>query len=261
MEPSRGRVRGNTMPLAAARIIDTIGGAEFPQAVLHFLQAFGVKADHCSIFIYDGNLKPSHIGTASDGFVIGAYDASRAYVAQMYQVDPLRALFGISPSQEMTFLRLDVDSIIDAGYRDTCFRSIGTVEKMSIVSQKGNRCSTLNLYRHEISGRFQPKEVRRIERYAPVLNILVEKHVQSYSTGNSAEQAPKALIMQRVVALGAKLSQREAEVCTLILLGHTSESIGLNIGVGHSTVLTYRKRAYAKLQISSANELFRSCMN
>lgn len=261
MEVSQTMARGNAMPIAVARMIEETGGDKFPQVLLHSLTAIGVKPDHCSIFVFDDNLKPSHVGTATEGFGTGAYDASRAYAGQMYHADPLRDLFRNSPSQEITLLRLDVDSIDDTGYRDACFRSIATVDKISIVSRKANRFLTLNLYRCDISGCFQPQEIRHVEHYAPILVALAEKHVQLYSVGNSTVQSIKARIMERVVALGAKLSQREAEVCTLILLGHTSESISLNIGVGHSTVLTYRKRAYVKLQISSANELFRRCMN
>jgi len=56
------------------------------------------------------------------------------------------------------------------------------------------------------------------------------------------------------------LSDRERQVCALIALGVTSEGIGLRLAIGLNTVLTYRKRAYARLGISSQNELMRRVM-
>ncbi|MFD2498498.1 LuxR C-terminal-related transcriptional regulator [Rhizorhabdus histidinilytica] len=45
-------------------------------------------------------------------------------------------------------------------------------------------------------------------------------------------------------------------MCIGILTGHTSESIARNLSISVNSVLTYRKRLYEKLEISSQNELF-----
>ncbi len=52
-----------------------------------------------------------------------------------------------------------------------------------------------------------------------------------------------------------ELSDREHEVIQHILRGHSSESIGYNLDISITTVKTHRKRAYAKLNISSQSEL------
>ncbi len=51
------------------------------------------------------------------------------------------------------------------------------------------------------------------------------------------------------------LSNREQEVIQYVLKGHSSESIGYNLEISLTTVKTHRKRAYAKLEISSQSEL------
>ncbi len=51
------------------------------------------------------------------------------------------------------------------------------------------------------------------------------------------------------------LSNREQEVIQYVLKGHSSESIGYNLDISLTTVKTHRKRAYAKLAISSQSEL------
>lgn len=53
-----------------------------------------------------------------------------------------------------------------------------------------------------------------------------------------------------------QLTPREAEICSGIILGYTVVGLSLNLGISINTVATHRKRAYAKLKISSQNELF-----
>jgi DNA-binding CsgD family transcriptional regulator len=58
-----------------------------------------------------------------------------------------------------------------------------------------------------------------------------------------------------------RLTAREREVCERIVLGYTSIGIGLDLDIALSSVLTYRKRAYAKLGIGTQNELFALCLD
>ena len=68
-------------------------------------------------------------------------------------------------------------------------------------------------------------------------------------------------LMERLTRIETNLTQREKEVCARILLGMSSEGIGLDLGIKMQSVLTYRKRAYARLNISSQNELFALCLS
>lgn len=61
----------------------------------------------------------------------------------------------------------------------------------------------------------------------------------------------------RLVALDCRLTVRELDVCARSLLGMTAEGTALELGIKQSSVVTYRKRAYARLGISSQSELFR----
>jgi len=56
------------------------------------------------------------------------------------------------------------------------------------------------------------------------------------------------------------LTRRERQVCERIMLGYTTTGIGLDLDIAPTSVATYRKRAYAKLSISSQNELFALCL-
>jgi DNA-binding CsgD family transcriptional regulator len=60
---------------------------------------------------------------------------------------------------------------------------------------------------------------------------------------------------------GPALSEREAAVCVGIVTGHSNEAIALHLELSINSVRTYRRRAYAKLQITSQNELFALILN
>lgn len=55
------------------------------------------------------------------------------------------------------------------------------------------------------------------------------------------------------------LSEREKAVCLGILSGQKAEIIAAELGVAASSVVTYRKRAYAKLGVASRAGLFAIC--
>ncbi len=61
---------------------------------------------------------------------------------------------------------------------------------------------------------------------------------------------------RKLYALNMGLTRRELEACSLALVGMTIEGSALELNVKKSSIITYRKRAYARLGISSLNELF-----
>jgi DNA-binding CsgD family transcriptional regulator len=52
-----------------------------------------------------------------------------------------------------------------------------------------------------------------------------------------------------------RISQREAEIASMIVQGHSTTSIGLNLGISPQTVKVHRRNIYRKLEISSQAEL------
>ena len=82
------------------------------------------------------------------------------------------------------------------------------------------------------------------------------KHAVSAVPVTDDQIVPKVWC-DRLRLLEPNMPKRETEVCAAITLGMTSEAIALNLGISVNTVLTYRKRAYARLGISCQNELLR----
>ena len=81
--------------------------------------------------------------------------------------------------------------------------------------------------------------------------------VQDGPATRLSPEAAAALLLR----LPARLSRREQEVCALTLAGHTREGIGLALGIAPSSVATLRRRAYGKLAIHGAGELFALCLH
>ena len=63
----------------------------------------------------------------------------------------------------------------------------------------------------------------------------------------------------RLHAVCGALTPRERAVLARVLLGMTSQGIALDLCIGMASVLTYRKRGYARLGVTSQAELFALC--
>ena len=104
-------------------------------------------------------------------------------------------------------------------------------------------------------GRFTTKQIRRLLAVAPAVSAAIARHFQ-------ADAAPDGDPLRRLKQLFATseplaaLTGREKEVCLRILSGFSSEAIAADLGISLHSALTYRKRAYDRLGISSQNELF-----
>jgi len=68
------------------------------------------------------------------------------------------------------------------------------------------------------------------------------------------------MFRRRLAALECGMTPRELDVCARTLIGMTAEGIALDLNVKKSSVSTYRKRAYARLGISSQSQLYRLLM-
>lgn len=70
---------------------------------------------------------------------------------------------------------------------------------------------------------------------------------------------PKCFISKIEGQLGTVfigLTDRERAVCARTMVGMTAEAIALDLGIAPSSVLTYRRRAYERYQITNSNQFF-----
>lgn len=248
---------GPPPPDAFASAVAALGAAAFAGELLAALNRV-LPADHLSLMRFEDRVRPPVIESAV--WRGGRYVArvQRAYLGGLYRSDPNLAITGSS----VVVQSLHRDAISDPAYRDRCYVRAGVLARLTVAVPEGRRLVALNLYRRVASGPFAGEEVERVQSLARFLGALAAKHVGMLGVLlRSRERADRlAAFAARLHALDARLTRRELDVLARILLGITSEGIALDLGVSLNTVLTYRKRAYARLGVCSQAELFSRCV-
>lgn len=227
-------------------LIGGIGTGDFPDRLAACLHAtYGV--DHVCLFGLGPGSGARAIGTLGR---IPAPDAAR--LAGDYA---LRGWFRADPNLPAIRAAGPVPRVLPEGpaggayggdYRARFFGSCGIVDKVSLAvrAPDGMRLYA-NFHRLADSGRFPAALRAALVSAGGVLSaaILRDRAIRGAGVGS---------------ATGLDgLTRREAEVCRGILAGLTTEAIALTLGVSRNTVLTLRRRAYARLGVCSQAELFR----
>ncbi len=114
----------------------------------------------------------------------------------------------------------------------------------------------VSLSKKEADGGFSQQDVEDANAAFPLLHALMRKHWE-FACHRLAPESEAPLLDRLFMSFGEELlSERERQVIRLVLLGHTSTSVALNLDVALPTVKSHRRNAYAKLGISSQAELF-----
>jgi DNA-binding CsgD family transcriptional regulator len=105
----------------------------------------------------------------------------------------------------------------------------------------------INLYRDRTHGGFGAGEIDRLLAVAPLLRQTHRMALCGAAPGarDRAQRLERALAALRRKA--PELSARELAVCARIAIGTSADGIAAELDVAPSTVVTLRKRAYAKL--------------
>jgi DNA-binding CsgD family transcriptional regulator len=97
--------------------------------------------------------------------------------------------------------------------------------------------------------RFNGQDVANLRAIQLSLGAVIRR---GFATDKNDTQTDS---VEAVLAAHA-LSMREADVMRSVLAGRSAEEIAETFGVSVETIKTQRKRAYAKLGVSSKTELF-----
>ena len=245
-------------PDAFAPAIAALGRAAFASELLATLNR-AVPVDHVCLMRVVDRARPPVLESASWRGGTHVADGQRAYLAGLYRFDPNLSL----PERPgVAVLRLRRESVANLEYRAACYARAGLLARLTVATTQAGDRLFLNLYRLEPSGPFTAEEVATIEALAPLLGALAGKHVGMLGMLlRSRDRGDRiAALAARLHALDGRLTRRETDVLARVLLGVTSDGIALDLGVGLNTVLTYRKRAYARLGVTSQAELFSLCL-
>jgi DNA-binding CsgD family transcriptional regulator len=149
------------------------------------------------------------------------------------------------------------DQIPPSEYRTVCYESPGVVDRVSLMGDLDGTQIVVNSYRRSFSGRFKPSDIERLTSHAELVIALIGKHARLTGKRNpSSKLHPDAkTIQQRLAANFPALSLREREVCSGLLMGMSVKEIARLQGLELSSVITYKRRAYTKLDITDRRAL------
>jgi DNA-binding CsgD family transcriptional regulator len=132
------------------------------------------------------------------------------------------------------------------------------MEEVLIAMELPGQClGEISLLKPARCGGFSDTELERLQAVAGFVEAAFRWFWKQHC-GASAPRAVQPPDVEEVMArLGAGvLSPREQEVAILILRGHSTVSISLQLGISVTTVKTHRKNLYATLGIATQFELF-----
>lgn len=235
-------------------LIDDVGRPAFPPYLFRLVHE-ATGCEHISAFAFAGRQPPRIVLAENTGEARLASSVAEKYIARYWRLDPAnRVLDTADHPGDSWGLRIAATDITDSIYRDHCYTAVGLGHRLSISQFRNGKNYRLNVY----CGRARPfseSVAHKIFDAADLLMALIRRH-----DGEQNRAEPPLTVstfQQRLREAAPKLSKRELQVTSLIAKGLSSHGIALELGVSLNTVLTYRKRAYTRLNISTQNELMR----
>jgi len=236
-------------------VITAIGSDRFGPLMLSFLNRL-CGADHCAMFQI-GEDKLSEVAAASLDGSDTAHKAASTYVGKQYwRRDPtLSQARKHDKAMGPVIIRVDISGQMPRELRSAIYSNVR--ERVLICSGGSESAVGLSIIRSDDHGRFSDAEVASLAELADTLLALLAKHAELSANEPSLTMALTSLddIERTVMAAPEALPRREIEVCARIVYGQTTTGIALTLGIGEESVMTYRRRAYQRLNIGSQREL------
>jgi DNA-binding CsgD family transcriptional regulator len=242
-----------------AGMIDDLGTPGFPASLFRTTLDWA-KASHLTAFAFEPRRSPRVIFAENAGTTPVAREVADQYCRDYWRHDLAGRVMSETDRADgkgSWILHTRASEIAHSDYRRYCYTAVCLDHRVSLIDTRGDRTLRINLYRTR-GDAFTDEDIQRIADRADLLLALTRRHADY---GVISRQKSLGYYRNRLADVTPILTQRETEVCAAIILGLTSEGIALELGISLNTVLTYKKRAYARLGISSQNELMRLVLN
>lgn len=238
---------------AITRMLDTVGTAEFETSVRSILAKCANVGEYIS-FVRKADEKVPYIVMSASENGEGTRRAE-AYRARYFRYDPINRLLDKTTPDGIYLARVKSDEILQSDYRQTCYTRPGFQEKVTIASNDREFPVVLSLFPKDAHVEFGPDEVDRLANIAQIVLSGIKIHSRMTTKLARNQRLTPEEIEVRLKTNFPGLSNREVAVCARSLLGSTAEGIASDLGIKQTSVLTYRRRAYDRLNISSVHQL------
>jgi DNA-binding CsgD family transcriptional regulator len=252
----------------AAEIIDHIDDPMLPQILDRSLEEL-VPYDISVIFAYPDEAEPLYLhdgfrgrppGAALDYYLKGAYLLDPFFTACARRVPP-----GLYRMRDLAPDHFFAGEYFNSWEVHPCI----SMESGSLAEEIGFMAAlpdgfmaTYSLMRSNGNRPFSEAEFAVLRMVEPVVRAAMTRHWRHLRYEPEAGRAPAWSTRGELMELAFErfgqevLSPREQVVVQLILRGHSAHSIARNLDIAEGTVKNHRKSIYAKLGISSQQELF-----
>ena len=242
--------------------IESLGSDEFHGRLIRALRDL-VEIDYSVVFAYQNESQPVCLGhTFSPGQEVVFVED---YIKGPYLLDPF--FKACRKGYDAGLYRLqDIapDRFLQSEYYRSYYNRTGLSEEICYIFYlPSGPAGAVSLMRSKTVPRFSAREFRVLERVSPIVISLARQCWHDAATffspvpDQGSDPAEHPLIEKAVGELfGDRITPREIQVIAKVLEGHSSDSTARTLGISAGTVRIHRRNIYAKLNISSQQELF-----
>lgn len=241
-----------------AHVISALGRDDFAGALFDWLRG-AFHADNVSVLAYRAEGTPEVLFSSVRDHRLNRH-LNEVYASGIYRLDPFYDLHLKGARSGVYALRaIAPDRFEGNAYYLQFYRQSGMVDELAFVARPAVDTS-VHFCLSRADRPFSLRDQRRAEPLAPVVVALMEQNWKTISSDADGprEQASLPDQLRKTLADrdGISLTPRQAEVVVLILRGHSTMSVSLQLGISPQTVKVFRKQIYSRCHISSQSELF-----
>jgi DNA-binding CsgD family transcriptional regulator len=252
------RPKTDTVEESLAAAISSVGTADFIPTGLDYLR-YIAPFRGCLLTLLNGTRRPVHL--YDNVRVERRAEVVDRYLDEAYLLDPFYVAYrDHAPCDALRLNDVAPDRFQQSTYFKQYYHSIRLRDEMAIlIDLPAGKHLFYSIGRLIDEPRFTAREITEFRRVLPIFSALNRRHFvhETYNSGPAEEGVPAEEIDAALARFGTDhLTEREREIASLILKGHSSKSIARIISISPGTVKIHRKNMYRKLQISSQSELF-----
>ena len=218
-----------------------------------------IDFDFLMVFAYRGTGKPLALGDtlpAPQRQVV-----INAYCAAPYVLDPFFQKVAAGVQAGCYRLRdIAPDRFRQSEYFRTHYSLTGIREEEGFYFPMADATGVLSLARWDDSQTLGRSDMDLLQALAPAISGLCTRHWASIAAPASLTRPrhrDAAQVTAAYTEFGARqLSERERQIVSLILQGHSTGSVAHLLDISGGTVKVHRKNIYRKLGLSTQAELF-----
>ncbi|PHP66776.1 hypothetical protein CSC94_11755 [Zhengella mangrovi] len=192
------------------------------------------------------------LGESRDG---KSAERVKSYCSNFYRLDPIFNVLNDSNPDGDYSLHLQADEINNSAYRLAFYSVPGIREQLTIANKSDGAVIAISLFAREQDGGFSAEQMAELKQFGNLLLPILSLHFRLIGNAERQKRVSAKDMEECVSWAFPELTKREVAVCARSILGVTAEGIALDLGIAQTSVLTYRRRAYARLNINSINQL------